>query len=361
MLVPMFKAVFRFFRQAHKRERGQVFLFVALLLGVIGGMGAIAIDLGSYSAERRDLQNAADAIALAASQDLPDAGAANWTANSWQTKNKAGNATMTVTVRQQSLPDTPNPSVKITLTRSHNFSFARLIGITSTNVSANATAIRTSPGGVPGGGGGLMPWSVLEAVKNSASPGTTLVLKYDSNNVTNGNFGALRVDGNGASIYRGSIENGTTNGLCAVSVPSCTYASSSVQTQPGNMTGPTRTGTDDRISTTDTACDTWAEAVVDVGGKQLVKPECNPFTKGGNLNSKRIIVVPVILSLCDGACNVTVTEFALFFLEGYGSGGCTGNDCEIEGRFISSNTSLGAIAGIYDSDSTTAHFVRLVE
>lgn len=69
--------------------------------------------------------------------------------------------------------------------------------------------------------------------------------------------------------------------------------------------------------------------------------------------------MPVIDSLCNGACYVTVVEFALFFLEGYGAGGCTGNDCEIEGRFIQSNTNYGALMGVYDQD-TFSHFVRLV-
>ena len=56
-------------------ERGQVLALAAILIAVVGGMAALSIDLGSYSAERRDLQNAADAISLAASQDLPSADA----------------------------------------------------------------------------------------------------------------------------------------------------------------------------------------------------------------------------------------------------------------------------------------------
>ena len=355
MLAPMFKAVFRFFRQTHKRERGQVFIFVALLLGVVGGMSAIAIDLGSYSAERRDLQNAADAIALAAAQDLPNAQAVNSTAGSWQTKNKAGNAAMTVTVTQQSLPNTPNPTVKVTLTRSHNFSFARLIGITSSDVSASATAIRTSPGG----SAGLVPWSVQRTLLDTITPGVSVVMKYDSNNVTSGNFGALRLDGSGASIYRDSIESGSDGGLCASGVPDCAY-SSSVDLETGNMVGPTRTATDYRLENTDPACDTWDEAVVVSGTHQFIRPECNPFLAGGNPDSLRIIVIPVIASLCNGSCTVTITEFALFFLEGYGAAGCNGNHCDIRGRFISSNTNYNAEVGVFDA-STLVHFVRLTQ
>src|SRR5262245_4430238 len=64
-------------------EAGQVLMLFVLLIPVLLGMAALAIDLGSYSAERRTLQNAADAIALAAAQELPDEGDARAEALSW--------------------------------------------------------------------------------------------------------------------------------------------------------------------------------------------------------------------------------------------------------------------------------------
>jgi Flp pilus assembly protein TadG len=335
------------------RERGQAIVLVPLCMAIISGVTALAIDVGSFAADRRDLQNAADAIALAAAQDLPNSGAVQATANSWAAKNGINVADMTVTITQQNLPNVPNPTVKVAIQRSHSFTFARIVGITSSNASASATSFKTSPGG----GTGLMPWSVLQSVLNGAPPGTSVTLKYDSNNVVTGNFGALRIDGNGASVYKNSIEHGSTNGLCATGVSGCPYPST-VQTEPGNMTGPTKTGTDYRISNTDSNCDTWAKAVSGSGSSYYVKPACNPFTKGGDPNSLRVIVVPVINSLCNGACTVTITSFALFYLEGYGAGGCTGNNCEIKGRFIASNTDFGAIVGVFDPNSF-AHFVRL--
>ena len=211
----------------------------------------------------------------------------------------------------------------------------------------------------PGGSNGLMPWSVLEEAKDLANPGDPVVLKYDSNNVLSGNFGALRIDGNGANVYRNTIKFGSENGLCADGVPDCDDPSI-VQTEPGNMTGATRQATDYRINNTSLACDTWTEVVIqNADGTHSIRPECNPFTAGGNEDSLRIIIIPVIDSLCNGACYVTVVEFALFYLDGYGDGGCSGSDCEITGRFIKSNTNYGALMGVYDPD-TFAHFVRLV-
>ena len=51
--------------------------------------------------------------------------------------------------------------------------------------------------------------------------------------------------------------------------------------------------------------------------------------------------------------------FALFFLERVGDDGCTGNDCEIVGRFVTVNQNVGLLAGTFDEDSYN-RFVRLV-
>lgn len=341
-------------RRQSRHERGQVAFLVAALLTVFGGMTAVAIDLGSYMAERRDLQNAADAIALAASQDLPAVSAAQASANTWATNNDIDLGSMNVTITQQDLPAEPNPKVRIELETDHEFIFARLIGINSAEINVNAAAVRTSPGGSTG----LAPWSVLEEVKALALPGEEVVLKYDSNNGSEGNFGALALDGNGANDYEDAIKYGSENGLCVDGVADCSYPST-VDTKTGNMTGPTGDGVDHRIDETEDACDTWDEVVIESGGTQGLRSECNPFGPGGNDESLRVIIVPVIDGLCNGHCEVTILEFALFFLEGYGPGGCTGNSCEVRGRFIASNTNYGSLMGVYDDD-TFAHFVRLV-
>jgi Flp pilus assembly protein TadG len=342
-------------RRLDRGQRGQAFFFVVVTMAVLGGMAAIAVDLGSYSADRRDLQNAADAIALAAAQDLPDGSDATAAANQWAAKNGIDLSEMSATIIPQNLPSEPNPRVQVDLARDHDFTFARLIGITSAEVSASASAVRTSPGG----GGGLMPWSVLASAKSEADAGDPVVLKYDSQNVENGNFDSLRLDGNGANVYENTVKFGSANTFCAVSAPDCD-APHQVPSGPGNIIGPTEDGADYRIDNTENACDTWEEVVNEnVDGTHSLTTGCNPFGQGGNPNSLRIVVVPVIDSLCNGSCTVTITEFALFFLEGYGDGGCTGNDCEIKGRFINSNTNYGALMGTFDPD-TFAHFVRLV-
>lgn len=348
--------VLKILRRLRREESGQVLVLGVLFIGVLAGAAAMAVDAGSFMSHRRSLQNHADAIALAASQGLPSAGDARALANSWAAKNGVDIDTMTVTITQQNLPSEPNPKVKVDLTADHDLTFMSVLGMNSAEVSATATAIKTSPGG----GSGLMPWSVLAEIKDDASPFESVVLKYDANNVSNGTFGALRLDGNGSNVYETTIINGSDTSVCAASAIDCDGASV-ISAEPGNMIGGTRDGTDYRLDNTSSACDEWDEVVIENDdGTQTLVPDCNPFVPGGNPDSLQLIIVPVIDTLCNGACYVTIVEFALFFLEGYGEGGCTGNECEIEGRFIRSNTNIGAVTGTFDPD-TFVHFVRLVE
>src|SRR3954452_16703535 len=52
------------------RQRGQVMVMVALLLPVMMALAAFALDIGTLYAQRRALQNAADAAALAGARAL---------------------------------------------------------------------------------------------------------------------------------------------------------------------------------------------------------------------------------------------------------------------------------------------------
>jgi Flp pilus assembly protein TadG len=345
---------------SRRTESGQVLVIVALLFPMLLGMVALAVDLGNYAAERRTLQNSADSIALAASRDLPDAAQAVASGKAWATKNGVALSDVTITVTQPTTGD-PNPKVTVDIQKKHAFAFAKVIGISSRNVGAHAAAIKTSPGGLAG----LSPWSVLESAQAAATPGDLVTLKYDANDPTNGNFGIVQIDGSGSSVYLDSIENTTTSTVCAQGATDCTDTSpvctvDVCPSQTGNKVGPTRTGADYLLANTDPHCDTFAEAFSGpVNGKYELNTQCNPWLDG-SYPSLRVILIPVINSLCNGSCNVTVVSFALFWLEGYQAGACTGNSCEIQGRFVNADINVHALAGVYDPDSSI-HFVRLVE
>jgi Flp pilus assembly protein TadG len=57
-------------RRLASNERGAVAVIVAIMLAMLAGIAALTIDSGNLYWERRQLQNAADAGALAAAQDL---------------------------------------------------------------------------------------------------------------------------------------------------------------------------------------------------------------------------------------------------------------------------------------------------
>ncbi len=56
------------------RQRGQAIVLVALMLGVVVGMAALAIDGSRAYALRRDLQAAVDAASLAAADNIQRTG-----------------------------------------------------------------------------------------------------------------------------------------------------------------------------------------------------------------------------------------------------------------------------------------------
>ena len=56
----------------HDDDRGAVLVWVALMLVVLLGIGALVIDVGALYAERRQLQNGADAAALAVAADCAE-------------------------------------------------------------------------------------------------------------------------------------------------------------------------------------------------------------------------------------------------------------------------------------------------
>ncbi len=340
-------------------ETGQVLILFALLIPVLLGMAALAIDLGSYSAERRTLQNAADAIALAAAQELPDQGDAEATAIEWADKYGYAAGQVTVVTLPVSTSN-PNPSVRVTIGQTHEFSFMKALGINNAQVEASAKAVKTSPGGT----GNVVPWAVLESTRDSVDPGDAVSLKYDSQSATNGNFAAIRLDGNGSSVYRDSLEGGSSSLVCASDAEGCSETSpvcdgSTCQTETGNLVGSTKAGVDYRINNTDAYCDTFDEVFTELSdGEFALAPECNPWI-AGSYTSLRVIILPVITSLCNGSCDITVTGFSLFWLDGYSGGKCIGSSCEIEGRFISADVTMGALIGHYDPNSL--HYTRLVE
>ncbi|HXK33257.1 MAG TPA: TadE/TadG family type IV pilus assembly protein [Dehalococcoidia bacterium] len=413
-----------------RRERGQVLWTAALLLPVMLGMAGIAADVGAYAAERRSLQNAADSIALAAGQGLPDEAEVHAIADEWAAKNNVDPAQMTVTVSG----GTSSPAVTVAITEEHQFAFMRVIGIEEKDVGARAVAGKFSAGS----GSGVVPWSISEQTLAQTNTGESVPIKYDSSAgpIAPGNFGVIRIDGNGSSTYEESAKFGAETVICAQGTALCTVADCTSGSYPatcaesapgctgdecapenGNMKGATRDAVDFRIDNTSSDCDTFDEvfspitASADASGDVLVSaagfgprhhgggghptytptpsptpggatatptpgsvtheeyalnPACNPWGAGACPPapssapcSRRVILIPIIDEFSGGQNPVVIKGFALMFLEGHN--GCqSGNDCEVQARFVKAELTTGALAGEYDEDALV-QFVKLIE
>jgi Flp pilus assembly protein TadG len=368
------------FRQLMRSfERGQAMMVFALVLPVLLGMTGMAVDLGSYANDRRDLQNAADSIALAAARDLPDATAATTSAQSWATKNGINWNQVTLSITGG---DTA-PKVSVDISRRHNFAFVRMVGLSGKNVGAHAAAVKASFAG----GSGVVPWSVLQSAVDGATNGSVVTLKYDATGANVGNFGTIQIDGGGANIYQSDVMYGSNSAVCSATASGCTttscpgtYPTPCAETAPscdgpdcipqtGNMTGNTRDAVDFRLNYTSGTCDSFGEVfpTQDPDGTYHLSPDCNPWTSGPGscptpttLCSRRVAIIPVIDDFGNGSSTpVTVQRFALVYLEGY-SGTCTGNSCDIQARFVKAELTANGLAGTYDP-TALIHFVKLVE
>jgi len=280
-------------RRALPSEKGSVVVIVALAMAVLLGFAALVIDVGLLYFNRVALSNAADAAALAGVQELPDRPEqAEALAVSYAVKNGAEQSRTVATV----LPDRYSMGVRIS--RTVPLGFARVLGFDSVEVRASAKA-RVGP---VSGVFGAAPFFVPE---QTFVYGQTYVLKYPGGQGESGNFGGLALGGRGARNYEDNITYGYQGWL---------HVGDWVETEPGNMSGPTVRGVQNRIS------------------QCLHSPACtfDRFVKG----CPRLILIPVAdvePGDLTGRSSVLLVGFAAFFLEGVGG---HGNKCEVTGRFI---------------------------
>ncbi len=274
-------------------ERGSVLVIVALVMTVLLGFAALVIDVGILYFNRVALSNAADAAALAAVQELPDSpAAAEAVAVSYAAKNGVEESSTVATV----LPDLYSVAVRVS--RVVSLGFARVLGFDSVEVTARAKARVGPVNGVFGAAPFFVPDQVFVY-------GQTYVLKRPGGQGKGGNFGGLALGGRGARNYEDNIVHGYQGWL---------HTGDWVETEPGNMSGPTVRGVEERIA------------------RCTHSPPCtfDSFVR----ECPRLIVVPVADVEPDeltGRSSVLIIGFAAFFLEGVGG---HGNECEVTGTFI---------------------------
>jgi Flp pilus assembly protein TadG len=125
-----------------RSESGQVTVMAAGFMVVLIAMVAFVLDVGSWFRQQRVTQSNVDAAALAGAQALPgDPGKATGFATTFANKN-AGVAGATITVKTKWVP---NDTITVNQTRPAEGFFAKVLGISSVNVHAKATAVSVIP------------------------------------------------------------------------------------------------------------------------------------------------------------------------------------------------------------------------
>jgi Flp pilus assembly protein TadG len=194
-------------------DQGAVAVIVALMMTVLLGFVAISVDVGSLYSERRQLQNGADAAALALACHRGTPTAMTTTATGYLTANvQDGRAAATVTTTTDGQVTVTAESRNAQGTAALPLSFAPALGIGSAVVSATSTA------GCPSlvGGTTSLPLAFSRCAFNAQTGGgvptgtqeyTVILPKKDdtscsgtSGNPVPGGFGWLQTDGTGCEV-----------------------------------------------------------------------------------------------------------------------------------------------------------------
>ncbi|MGA9529866.1 MAG: pilus assembly protein TadG-related protein [Terriglobales bacterium] len=148
-----------------KNEQGLIITLVAIfMLGVVGAMAALSIDVVTFYTARSEAQLAADAGALAGARVLANSGMTSYdnlasgAATSCQTiaklvaqSNQVGGQAPTVLSATCNVTSQNNPTVTVKVQATLPTFFARIWGTTQVTVSAAATAEAYNPQGLGAG------------------------------------------------------------------------------------------------------------------------------------------------------------------------------------------------------------------
>jgi Flp pilus assembly protein TadG len=262
------------------RPKGQIIAVLAIALPSLLGAMALVTDVGLLYYNWGLLQKAADSAALAGASYLPqNAPLAVSTAQNYASFNGiALNEIAAISIS----PD--ETSLTIQLSRSVPYNFATLLGLFSGNVGAAATAqIQTIGSAI-----GITPVGIDYRTLYTSGQIVTLM----EGQVGPGNWDALALGGSGASNYEQNVEYGYQG---QVSVGDM------VSTEPGKMTGPTKTGFNYLINQGQSS---------DPSGTFAVHTLTDP----------RILIVPMVdFSGINGKSQVPVKGFAALWLVGVDS------------------------------------------
>lgn len=128
--------------RGNQAENGQAMVIAAVAMVVIIGFGAFAVDLGNVAFQKSDLQNAADAAALAGVVDMPSNANAVSTALTYAETNGMKVTSNNVTANGDKVNAVPigTGQLKVECTREVQYYFAGVFGAKTKQITATAIA-----------------------------------------------------------------------------------------------------------------------------------------------------------------------------------------------------------------------------
>jgi Flp pilus assembly protein TadG len=327
----------------NKRERGSILATSAIgMLSILLAVG-LAVDISRFYLSKNELQNAADAAALAAvsalntsplgitkAADRAVAAMNNYDFNSTSVTFPRANVLFAVNLDGPYMDEGSAQAqaarirfVKVTTPESPvGVSFAASVLGNSKNLTATATAGLSVP---LNEFCNWLPVSVID-YGTPISAGNTYTFRASTNNsIAPGNYQILAVAGRGGADVRVGLAAGVDE--CAG--PGATYA---VDTKPGLTSGPVRQGINTRFDDFQTSQVNPADMPPDKNIRENItydeykagSPSQAPKNPG--VDGRRLVVIPIVKQdqYNQGRDEVTFDRFGIFFLQnkvGSGNGG----------------------------------------
>lgn len=271
------------------KKKGSVAILLCLVMISLLGFTAYVVDIGMIYIEKTKLNNAIDSAVLAASLELPSNPAnARIVANQFLLNNNVDPNQTVIGISAD------NKSIEIDGIINVKHLFAPILGINSSSVNGNTKA---EIGPIKSVTGGIRPFAV---VMYNFTYGQLITLKTGAGDNYDGNYGAVALGGNGASVFRANAIYGYAG---TISV------NDYIDTEPGNMAGATN-------------------AIAN-----YINSENSTFTNYSR-DSIRLWTIPIVDTMdVNGRKTVKVIGFAKFFVEAVSSAK-KNSAMEIQGRFI---------------------------
>ena len=314
-------------------------MFSAAAVGMLGSVG-LAVDTGRLLGTKAEMQKTADAAALAGAQELPNGWQAVQMAHEYTHKNADELSSHEFDVESE---DGVNDHITVTVSKRVDYTFLRVLGLSGSTVSAEATVRR----GYYNGGTGIVPFGFIASNDPTSTllqndcyddevdglptfyQGVDCTLKYGAGTNSGGDFGAMALDGPGAQEYEDAIRDGSNSPITV---------GQTLNPQTGAMVGPTRQSIRDRLA---------RPAPVGCPGNDIddvLSENDGTWTiVSGCALSPRLIIVPVVDRI-ENPFTSEVLGFAVLFLTGETM---QGGQLQIQGQFVTLASPL--VGGQYDN------------